>query len=389
VLDSAAALFDTVREFQDETERERCIPRPLVDQLREAGLHRMLLPRSLGGEELDLPTCFRVVELMAEADGSVGWNLMNNSVIKLTSLAFSDECVEELFGPSPDHVIAGTLVPGGGTGTQLAGGYRVSGRWRFGSGCREARWMIGNFDLVGDDGARVRPDGVFRVAFPIDDVTIIDTWDMTGMRGTGSHDWAVTDVFVPEHRVLFVPGRVTFNQWHERWPGTLYALPVHSIIGPHHSLMATGIACAGIDALAELAGAKVPRGRQGAGLLRDQPQVQDWIARAEGHLGGGRLYREAMVEDVWCTVDRGETPTLEQVARCRLAGSFAADSARAAMDIVFRAGGTTSTIRTHRIAHCWRDLQVVGQAGAVSPDWYPVVGRALLGLEPGPRLTTL
>jgi alkylation response protein AidB-like acyl-CoA dehydrogenase len=388
VLDSAAALFDTVREFQAETERERCIPRPLVEQLREAGLHRMLLPRSLGGQELDLPTCFRVVELMAEADGSVGWNLMNNSVIKLSSLAFSDACVEELFGSSPDHVIAGTLVPGGGTGVRVVGGYRVSGRWRFGSGCREARWMVGNFDLVGDDASPVRPDGVFRVAFPIEDVNIIDTWDMTGMRGTGSHDWAVRDVFVPEHRVLFVPGRVLFNQWHERWPGTLYALPVHSIVGPHHSLMATGIARAGIDALAELAGAKVPRGRHGAGLLRDQPQVQDWIARAEAHLGGGRMYREAMVENVWCTVDRGETPTLEQVARCRLAGSFAADSARAAMDIVFRAGGTTSTIRSHRLAHCWRDLQVVGQAGAVSPDWYPVVGRALLGLEPGPRLTT-
>jgi alkylation response protein AidB-like acyl-CoA dehydrogenase len=387
VLDSAAALFETVREFQAETERERCIPRPLVDQLREAGLHRMLLPRSLGGQELNLPTCFRVVELMAEADGSVGWNLMNNSVIKLSSLAFSDDCVEELFGSSPDQVIAGTLVPGGGTGVVVDGGYRVSGRWRFGSGCREARWMVGNFELVGDDGSPVRPDGVFRVAFPIDDVTIIDTWDMTGMRGTGSHDWAVSEVFVPAHRVLFVPGRVLLNQWHDRWPGTLYALPVHSIVGPHHSLMATGIARAGIDALAELAGAKVPRGRQGAGLLRDQPQVQEGIARAEAHLGGGRMYREAMVADVWETVDRGETPTLEQVARCRLGGSFAADSARAAMDIVFRAGGTTSTIRTHRIAHCWRDLQVVGQAGAVSPDWYPLVGRTLLGLEAGPRLT--
>jgi alkylation response protein AidB-like acyl-CoA dehydrogenase len=387
VLDSAAALFDTVREFQDETERERCIPRPLVEQLREAGLHRMLLPRSLGGLELDLATCFRVVELMAEADGSVGWNLMNNSVIKLASLAFSDECVEELLGSRPDQVIAGTLVPGGGSGVVADGGYRVSGRWRFGSGCREARWMIGNFELVGDDGARVRPDGVFRAAFPIEDVTIIDTWDMTGMRGTGSHDWAVSDVFVPAHRVLFVPGRVFFNQWHDRWPGTLYALPVHSIIGPHHSMMATGIARAGIDALSELAGAKVPRGRHEGGLLRDQPQVQDWIARAEAHLGGGRMYREAMVGDVWATVDRGETPRPEQVARCRLGGSFAADSARAAMDIVFRAGGTTSTIRTHRIAHCWRDLQVVGQAGAVSPDWYPVVGRTLLGLESGPRLT--
>jgi alkylation response protein AidB-like acyl-CoA dehydrogenase len=248
--------------------------------------------------------------------------------------------------------------------------------------------MVGNFELLGDDGSPVQPDGVFRVVFPIEDVSIIDTWDMTGMRGTGSHDWAVSDVFVPSHRVLFVPDRVLLNQWRERWPGTLYALPVHSIVGPHHSQMATGIARAAIDALGELAGSKVPRGRQNTKLLRDNPQVQDGIARAEAHLEAGRAYRAAMVADVWETVDRGDTPTLEQIARCRLAGSFAADSARAAMDIAFRAGGTTSTIRSHRLAHCWRDLQVVGQAGAVSPDWYPVVGRTLLGLEAGPRLTT-
>jgi alkylation response protein AidB-like acyl-CoA dehydrogenase len=349
----------------------------------------MLLPRSLGGQELDLATCFRIVELMAEADGSVGWNLMNNSVIQLSCLAYSDDCLDELFGDDPNHVIAGTLVPGGGRGRKVEGGYKVTGRWRFGSGCREARWMVGNFDLVGDDGAAAQDQpGVYRVVFPIDDVNVIDTWDMTGMRGTGSHDWAVTDLFVPAHRALFVPGRVMLNQWKDRWPGTLYALPVHSIIGPHHSLMATGIARAAIDAFAELAGAKVPRGRQGAGLLRDNAQVQEGIARAEALLGGGRLFRSAMVASVWDTVDRGDTPGLEQIARCRLAGSFAADSARQAMDIVFRLGGTTSTVRSHRLAHCWRDLQVVGQAGAVSPDWYPVVGRGLLGLDPGPRLTT-
>lgn len=380
-----------MRGYQDETERERCIPKPLVQQLREAGLHRLLLPRSLGGEELDLATCFQIIELMAEADGSVGWNLMNNSVIKLACLAFSDDCIEELFGSTPDQVIAGTLVPGGGQGARVDGGYRVTGRWRFGSGCREARWMIGNFDLVGSDGSVVQESdapGVYRVAFPISDVTVIDTWDMTGMRGTGSHDWAVADVFVPAHRVLFVPGRVFLNQWRDRWPGTLYALPVHSIIGPHHSLMATGIARAAISAFSELAGAKIPRGRQGAGLLRDSAQVQEGLARAEAHLGGGRLFRSAAVADVWDSVAAGLSPTLEQIARCRLAGSFAADSARAAMDIIFRLGGTTSTVRSHRLAHCWRDLQVVGQAGAVSPDWYPLVGRTLLGLEPGPRLTT-
>jgi len=386
LLASAAALAPAAREAQEETERERCIPRRLVAELREAGLHRMLLPRALGGQELDIPTCFRIVELMAEADASVGWNLMNNAVIQLSSLAFPQDGVTEMYSTTkgPDTIIAGTLVPGGGRGVRVEGGFRVTGRWRFGSGCREASWMIGNFDIDGEDGS-----GVYRAAFPVDDVTIhFDTWDVTGMRGTGSHDWSVADVFVPERRVVFVPGRVLLNQW-SHWPGTLYSLPVHSIIGPHHSMIATGVARAGIDALADLAGAKVPRGRAGsARLLRDEPHVQDWVARAEAHLAGGRAFRESILREVWTTADAGEGVTLEQCGRCRLAGSFAADSARAAMDIVYRAAGTTATQRQHRLAHCWRDLQVVGQAAAVNPDWYPVVGRLLLGLDPGSRLTT-
>ena len=247
--------------------------------------------------------------------------------------------------------------------------------------------MVANFQIFDGDQPRKNPDGtpaLWRVFFPAADCSIIDTWDMTGMRGTGSHDWSVSDVFVPERRVVFVPGRVLINQW-QHWQGTLYALPVHSIVGPHHSMVATGIARAGIDALTELAGSKVPRGR--TGLLRDHPQIQDWVARAEALLGSGRAYREAMVRDVCDTVESGKETSLEQRARCRLAGSFAVDCARQAMDLVYRAGGTTSTERTQRLAHCWRDLQVVGQAASVSPDWYPVVGRAMLGLDPGGRLT--
>jgi alkylation response protein AidB-like acyl-CoA dehydrogenase len=246
--------------------------------------------------------------------------------------------------------------------------------------------MLGNFDILDGEERRIAPDGSFklrRAFFPTSECSIIDTWDMTGMRGTGSHDWTVTDQFIPQNRTVEVPGRLTFNQW-SRWRGPFYALPVHALIGPHHSVDATGIGRAAIDALTELAGAKVPRGRQG--LLRDQPHIQDAVARAEGILGAGQAYREVVARDIWATVSSGEETTLEQRARCRLAASFAVDSARQAMDLMYRAGGTTSSKRTHRLAHCWRDLQVVGQAASVAPEWYVLSGKVLLGLEPGPRL---
>src|SRR5213078_661137 len=191
-------------------------------------------------------------------------------------------------------------------------------------------------------------------------------------------------VFLPERRTMPQIGIPLENQW-ERWPGTTYALPVQCWVGPHHSAVITGIARAGIDALIELAGGKQPRGRP-TGLLCDNPQVQDAIGRADAILNAGRAYRTAMVTDIWNTVAAGESTTLEQRARCRLAAVHAADSAREAMDLVFRQGGSTSYRRESRLAECWRDLHVVGQAVTLAPEWYPIGGRVYLKMDPGPRL---
>ncbi len=386
LLETARALQPIAIGYQDETERERRIPAPLVEQLRAAGFYCLVVPRELGGLEVNLVTFLRIAELMAEGDGSVGWNLANSAIQQLIALSLPDAGVKDIFEHGPDTIIAGTAVPGGGTAREVDGGYVVTGRWPFGSGCRESTWMLGNFDILDGEQRRRAPDGSFalrRGFFPTSECSIIDTWDMTGMRGTGSHDWSVTDRFIPLQRTVEVPGRLLFNQWSHR-RGPLYALPVHAFVGPHHSVVATGIARAAIDALTDLAGAKIPRGRQG--LLRDQPHVQDAVARAEAILGAGQTYREAVVTDIWETVAAGQETTLEQRARCRLAASFATDSARQAIDLMYRAGGTTSSKRTHRLARCWRDLQVVGQAASVAPEWYGLSGKALLGLEPGPRL---
>ena len=386
LLATAAALQPVVRDYQDENERERRIAKPVVERLRTAGLYRMVVPQQIGGFQIDLLTFLRAAELIAEADASTGWNLTNNAVGQFIALSLPDDGVEEIFGRGPDTIVAGTAVPGGGKAVAVDGGFQVTGRWRFGSGCQESEWMMANFEVSDADGVRRNADGtpaLYRGFFSPSECSIIDTWDMTGMRGTGSHDWAVSDVFVPSRRTVHVPGALLHNQW-QRWPGTLYQVPIHALVGPHHSVVATGIARAGIDALTELAGAKIPRGR--TQLLRDREHVQDAVARAEAQLGAAQTFRAAAVGDVWDTVASGRETTLQQRARCRIAASFAVDSARAAMDLMYRAGGTTSNERSHQLARCWRDLHVVAQAASTMPDWYAVAGRALLGLDPGPRL---
>jgi len=388
LVQAAAALQPVLRLYHQEIEREQRLPKALVEQLHAAGFYRMVIPRALGGLQVDPLTYLRVVELLAEGAGSVGWNLANNSIGQLVTLGLPDEGVHEIYEHGADTIIAGTAVPGGGRAVPIEGGYRVSGRWQFGSGCREAAWMLGSFQVLEDGRPRRRPDGTslyWRGIFPRAEAEIVaGSWDVAGLRGTGSFDWTVEDVFLPERRTMPHAGIPLDNQW-ERWAGITYSLPVQCWVGPHHSAVITGIARAGINALIELAGGKQPRGRP-AGLLCDNPLVQDAVGRADAILNAGRVYRNAMIAELWGTVAAGKETTLEQRARCRLAAIYAADNAREAMDLVYRHGGSTSFQRESRLAECWRDLHVVGQAAALAPEWYPIGGRVYLGMDPGPRL---
>ncbi|MBV8739164.1 MAG: acyl-CoA dehydrogenase family protein [Alphaproteobacteria bacterium] len=389
LVQAAAALGPVLRKYHDEIEREQRMPTALVEQLREAGFYKMVIPRSLGGLQVDPLTYLRVIELLAEGAGSVGWNLGNGGVGQLVTLGLPDDGVDEIYGKRADTVIAGTAVPGGGKAVPAAGGYRVSGHWQFGSGCQEASWMLGSFQVIDDNGQpRRHPDGAslyWRGVFARSEAEIVPgSWDVSGLRGTGSFDWTVKDVFLPERRTMPQVGIPLENQW-ARWPGITYALPVQCWVGPHHSAVITGIARAGIDALIGLAGGKTPRGRTGA-LLCENPQVQDAVGRADATLNAGRAYRTAQITELWNTIAAGKETTLEQRARCRLAAVYSADNAREAMDLMYRYGGSTSFQRASRLAECWRDLHTVGQTVTLAPEWYPIGGRVYLGMDPGPRL---
>src|SRR5437588_4496056 len=372
LVQAALALQPVLRSYGEEIEREQRLPKSLVEQLRAACFYRMVIPPELVGMEVDPLTYLRAVELLAEGAGSVGWNLGNGGVGQLVTLGLPDEGVHVIYGKRADTIIAGTAVPGGGQAVPVAGGYRVSGRWQFGSGCQEASWMLGSFQVLGDNGQpRRHPDGgslYWRGVFARSDAEIVPgSWDVAGLRGTGSFDWTVKDVFLPERRTMPQIGIPLENQW-ARWPGVMYALPVQCWVGPHHSAVITGIARAGLDALIDLAGGKQPRGRP-TGLLCDNPQVQDAVGRADAILNAGRTYRSAQIAEIWAIAAAGNETTLEQRARCRLAAIYAADSARQAMDLVYRHGGSTSFKRESRLAECWRDLHVVGQTVTIAPEW--------------------
>ena len=384
---AAAALRSVIRSHHDELERQQRLPKALVEQCHAAGFYRLVRPRELGGLQADPLTYLRTVELLAEGSGSVGWNLCNNNIAQLVTLGLPDAGIQEIYGHGGDVAVAGTAVQGGGRAVPVDGGYRVTGRWPFGTGCQESAWMLGSFQILDGDQPRRSPDGAsvyWRGVFHRSEAQIVEgSWDVSGLRATGSFDWTVEDIFLPERRTMVHAGVPLDNQW-SHWPGISYALPAQAWVGPHHSAVITGIARAGIDALIELAGEKTPRGR--TGQLCENPQVQDAVGRADTILNAGRAYRSAMITELWNTIAAGEDTTLEQRARCRLAAVHAADCAREAMDLVYRQGGSTSYRRGSRLAECWRDLQVVGQAVTIMPEWYPIGGRVFLKMDPGPRL---
>src|SRR5262245_14500064 len=255
VVQAAAAMQPVVRGYHDELEREQRLPKALVERFHAAGFYKLVMPRALGGLQVDPLTYVRVVELLAEAAGSAGWNIANNSIGQLVTLGLTDEGVNEIYASGADTVIAGTAVMGGGRAVPVDGGYRVTGRWPFGTGCQESSWMLGSFQIF--DGAEPRrsPDGAsvhWRGIFARPEAQIVEgSWDVTGMRATGSFDWTVDEVFLPERRTMVHAGIPLDNQW-KRWPGISYALPAQAWVGPHHCAVITGIARAGIDALIEL-----------------------------------------------------------------------------------------------------------------------------------------
>lgn len=385
LMTAARELFPSLDGAWAESEADRRLPHRVVEEMRSAGLFRMVVPSELGGAEADLRTFLDVLEVIAYANGSAGWDLATSSMETLFAVGFPEEGIEQIYGSGPDVILAGTVTTDRDAAKAIAveGGYRISGRWRFGSGCQDADWMMASAPVFDDAQPRTESDGLphFRyAAFPRKTVDIIDTWHVLGMRGTGSHDWAVQSAFVPEG--LTANARVVLQRLQPRqWNGTLYRFPLFVIAALHFSAVATGLARRAIDTLVELAHSKTPH--RSSALLRARVQVQEAVARAEVELESARAYRDRVVDDAWKTVDAGGTLSLDQRSRVRLAGTHAAQSAATAVDLMYACGGTTSIQDNSALSRCFRDVHVVVQSITVLPLHYEAIGRAFLGLEPG------
>jgi alkylation response protein AidB-like acyl-CoA dehydrogenase len=373
-LEQAEELAPLLRSHAEQAERERRLPAPVVDALTRSGLLRMSLPEAVDGPEVPASTQLQVLERLGRADGAGAWCVMIASTTGLVSGYMPDGALKEVFG-DPELAACGVYAPKG-KATPEDGGYRVTGQWPFGSGCEHSSWRLGGAFVMDGDKPRTGPGGApdFRLMlFPASESEVLDTWNVSGLQGTGSHDIAVRDVWVPERRA------VQLGPEHRQQSGSLYGFPLFGFLAAEVAAVALGMGRGAIDALVDLAGGKVPS--TGRRRLADRGLVQREVAEAEAMLQSSRAFLMGTVAELEQQLAQGHEPSQQDRALLRLSALHATRSAADATERMYTVGGGTSIYSSHPLQRFFRDVHTATQHAMVAPLLYEPLGKLFLGLE--------
>jgi alkylation response protein AidB-like acyl-CoA dehydrogenase len=372
-LEAARKLVPLVRAAADKIEAERELPPAVFEALADAGLFRLALPRALGCPELELPAYVEVIEELGKVDASTAWIVNQCAIFATYAARMPREVARAIWIDTPRSVVANTPAPSA-QAVVVPGGYRVTGRQGFSTGCRHAAWLAAHATVLEDGRPRLdRGQPETRYLFvPAAEARIVDTWRVRGMRGTGTHHFAVEDVFVPAERsVLSVTAPLLE-------PGPLYLFPRTLLFASGDAAAALGMARTCLAAFGELAGVKTPRAMPA--LLRDQPLVQATVGRAEADLRAGRALLMETVRELWAEVSGAGAITLDQRAALRLATTHAIRLAVQVVDAVYNAAGVTAVYEDNLIQRHFQDVHVISQHLQGRLAHYELVGRHALGL---------
>ena len=373
-MDVVKRLEPVLRENAALADAERNLPKAAMAAMVEAGIFRTWMPRAFGGLEMAPTPAIQLFEEIARIDSAAGWIASNSCAITPLCQVLPEAGATEICA-DPDIVLAGGWFPPG-RAVPVDGGYRVSGQWAFGSGCQHAHWLTAMGILTDHGEPRVGPDGQpmqVMLFFPTAEAEIVDTWHTLGMRGTGSHDIKLTEVFIP--------ARWTFVMRPFDHPGSAFRGPLYAfrlwLFGPPIASVALGIARAALEDCIALAGRKIPHNTQVA--LSDRATIQDRVARAKAMVDAARAYLYRALDDTWAYLSAGAKITPEQGIPVQLATCYAVETAGKAVDLVHTAVGTTGIRNKHRFQQYFRDVHTVSQHGSGSPERFESVGKLLLG----------
>ena len=374
-----SALLDVARSWRprllaerDRIEAMRRLPDAFARDLATAGFFRIFLPEAYGGLDLTPMQAMAVFEELARADASVAWCVWNGNT-HWVAAQLPAETARAIHGEPA--VITANSTRASGRAHIVEGGYRLSGRWALVSGCEIASWQVLLSVVHEGDKARLTATGAPETRFmllPSAECQILDTWTVSGLRGTGSHDVVVDDRFVPQsHSASFTDPYVLAEP--------RYRIPPFSKVIPGLGMMALGIARNAIETLTEIASEKVPQ--RTSQSLRENHNAQVRISQAESLVRSARLYLLDSLDQLWSALLDGHEATMQARAQARLAASHAVANAAQAVDLMYGAAGATALYATCPLERAFRDVHAITQHIGVNPRVMESTGRVLFGLE--------
>lgn len=379
----ARAVAPLIEAAGSRIEAARALPADLLESLHAARIFRTLLPRSVGGDEATPETYARMMEIIARADGSTAWCIGQASGCSMAAAYVAPEVARGIWGARDAALAWGAVGP-----DQIAevvdGGYRVTGAWPFASGGRHATWFGGHCRVRERDGTmRTTPDGApyeRTMLFPRSAITMVENWQVMGLRGTGSDTYSVNGLFVPE---AFTVRRDRDEERQPQGMGSLYRFTTTHLYASGFAAVALGLARGMLDAFVELAGAKTPMAT--TRMLRDSPVLQSGLAWAEGKWRAARAGLHTALREAQEHVATGAAMTTEQKVAIRLASTFAIHQAKEVADFAWTEAGATAIFESQPFERRFRDLHAVTQQVQGRRNHFETVGQHLMGLAPNPR----
>jgi alkylation response protein AidB-like acyl-CoA dehydrogenase len=373
LLADAQALTRGIATRASEIEQQRRVPWDIIDSVRTCGLFKMLVPRSHGGLGLGVPDVLPVITALAAADGSVGWIAMIATSSQMFCSRLPRTIYDELFENGADPMVIGVGTPAG-QAEKVAGGYRVTGRWPFASGCEDAQWILAHC-VIFDDGKPALVDGAPITRFivlPANEWRIEETWHASGLAGTGSHHIALDQVEVSESRscdLLNDPSCVA----------GAFETPVLPFLPIAHAALAVGIAS---GALADLAAIANGGRRQilATSDQRDSPVFQNELGRAGAGLEAAKSMLEVKSASLWDRALKGSLDDKADFVEALQASAWIHRTCTEFVDRCYELAG--SAVLTSSLERRMRDIHVAGQHMFASERYYAMAGARYLGFPP-------
>ncbi|PTL83855.1 acyl-CoA dehydrogenase family protein [Vitiosangium sp. GDMCC 1.1324] len=378
VLQAARDLLPVISARAADIESGRRLPLDLLQQFKQAGFFRMFVPRSHGGLELDLWTACELLETLARADGAAGWTAMIGMETPNLLSLLSRERFDAIYSAGPD-VIMGGPFNAQGQAVMEAEGYRVTGRWGFASGCEHCDWMFANCVVLQDGQPRPGPVPGMPLTramlFRASQVRIIDTWNVLGLRGTGSHDVAIDGAFCPGEDSF----DIFFGASCLQGPG--FTAPVQHF-ALHMAAVALGIAQGAVDDLVKLVTTGKRRMYARVPLI-ESPVLQLELGRIEMTVRAARALLRDTVEEFWTACMNGPASALPLAPRLSATLAWVTETAAGIVETCYRAGGSSSLKDGSSLQRRFRDIYTFRQHAAAAEGWFGQAGAALLGQPTG------